>query len=272
MALKHKCPPAGAPAWVLTYGDMMSLLLCFFVLLAAMANFDKKDKLFMAAMESIAKAFGAEGQVGFFPDKVIDFNSFLMKLNSKLIPTEMKNYGHSDEPGIDGRYYRVKKIRDGVELTIGGPIAFGRFSAELEPPMKEVLTKLADEIRGKTNKLEIRGHATNEPLPLESKYSDAFELGYARARNVADFLIGLGLDPRAFRISTAGAYEPIKEQAYNDARRAANRRVEIVVTQSLISDYLPKPETSSTPGVDVETSPRIDPNTEPTFEPAPANP
>ncbi len=240
MARKHVCPPKGAPAWVLTYGDMMSLLLCFFVLLASLANYDDKDKLFMAAMESISKAFGATGQVGYFPEKQVDFKSFLIQLQSHVVPVETRNYGHSDEPGVDGRLYRVKKVRDGVELTVGGPIAFGRFSAELEPPMKDILEKLIGELKGKTNKLEIRGHTTNEPLPLESNHKDHFALGFARARSVADYLVTKGIDPRSIRVSSAGPYEPVKGQAYTDDRRAANRRVEIVVTQALLTDYLPK--------------------------------
>lgn len=223
--------------WIVTYGDMMSLLLCFFVMLAALANFDDRDKMFMAAMESIRKAFGASGQSGYFPDRLIDFKSFMVKFETMYIPNMNKNYGHSDEPGIDGKYYRVKKVRDGMELTVGGPIAFGRFSAELEPPMEELLARLSKELRGKNNKLEIRGHSTNEPLPLESEFRDGLDLGYARGRAVADRLVELGIDPRAIRVSTAGPYEPILKQTYNDDRRNANRRVEIVVTQALISDY-----------------------------------
>lgn len=244
MAKKHRCPPAGAPMWIVTYGDMMTLLLCFFVLLAALANFDERDKMFMAAMESIRKAFGSTGQIGYFPDRMIDFKSFMVKFETLYIPSLNKNYGHSDEPGIDGKYYRVRKVRDGMELTVGGPIAFGRFSAELEPPMEDLLARLARELRGKNNKLEIRGHATKEPLPLESEYRDALDLGYARARTVADRLVELGIDPRAIRVSTAGPYEPLLKQTYDDERRNANRRVEIVVTQALISDYEARAQTA----------------------------
>jgi len=241
MAKKCKCPPAGAPLWVLTYGDLMSLLLCFFILLAAMANFDDRDKLFMAAMESIRKAFGSTGQMGYFPDNEVDFKSFMVKFETFYIPKEKKNYGHSDEPGIDGEYYRVKRVRDGVELTIGGPIAFARYSADIEPDSERWLARLAEELKGKRNKLEIRGHATSEPLPLESKFRDPIDLGYGRARAVRDRLVEFGIDPRAIRVSSAGPYEPIVRQNYSDQRRAANRRVDVMVTQALITDYSADP-------------------------------
>ena len=75
MPLPKKETPAGAPDWVLTYGDMMSLLLCFFILLAAMANFDKQDKMMMATIESIREAFGAPGQYGWMIDQELALNA-----------------------------------------------------------------------------------------------------------------------------------------------------------------------------------------------------
>ncbi len=237
MAKKHKCPPAGAPMWMVTYGDMMTLLLCFFVMLAALANFDEDKKMFMAALESIRRAFGSAGQAGWLPDDQVDFKSFILKFQTLTIPDKKKNLGHSDEPGVDGEYYRVKKVRDGVEIVVGGPIAFGRFSAEIEPETDSLLQQLAAELRGKQNKIEIRGHASKEPLPDESEYRDPIDLAYARARNIRDRLIELDVDAKAIRVSSAGPYEPLLRQSYNDARRAANRRVEIILTQALVSDY-----------------------------------
>ncbi len=230
--------------WVVTYGDMMSLLLCFFVLLAALANFDDQKKMSLAALESIRRAFGSPGQQGWLPDDTVDFKSLLAKLQTMYIPIEPKDLGHSDEPGVDGKFFRVKKVRDGVEMTIGGPIAFGRFSAEIEPTTESVLEQLAEELRGKSNKVEVRGHATNEPLPISSQYKDAIDLGFARARAVRDRLVALGVDPRAIRVSSAGCYEPVLRQTYNDERRAQNRRVEIFITQALLSDYEAEPLTS----------------------------
>lgn len=247
----------GAPLWVLTYGDMMSLLLCFFIMLAALANFDDQKKLFMAALESIRRAFGSPGQEGWLSDATVDFKSFLVKFQTMYIPVDSKNLGHSEEPGADGKFYRVKKVRDGVEMIIGGPIAFGRFSAEIEPTADRVLVKLAEELRGKSNKIEVRGHATGEPLPMGSKYKDPLDLGYARARAVRDRLVELGIDPRTVRVSSAGPYEPLQLQNYDEGRRAANRRVEIVLTQALTTDYtadLQSPEEMARQSLEAEPS------------------
>ncbi|MCC7407982.1 MAG: flagellar motor protein MotB, partial [Phycisphaeraceae bacterium] len=60
MARKPAAPPAGAPEWVLTYGDMMSLLLCFFIMLVALSEIKEEDK-FKAIATEIQKAFGIQG-------------------------------------------------------------------------------------------------------------------------------------------------------------------------------------------------------------------
>ncbi|MFQ5423210.1 MAG: flagellar motor protein MotB [Phycisphaerae bacterium] len=239
---KKKEASGGAPEWMITYGDMMSLLLTFFVLLASLANFDERDKMFMAAIESIRRAFGNQAQIGYFADNQVDFKSLLVQFETMVIPTKPKNLGQSDEPGIDGQFYRVKKVRDGLELVVGGPIAFGRFSPEIEPAMDGLLQKLAVELRGKRNKIEIRGHATYEPLPVDAPYKDPLDLSYARARRVRDRLVELGVDRRGLRVTAAGPYERLLDQTYDESRRAANRRVEILLTQALIDDYEAKPQ------------------------------
>lgn len=241
MALKKQEAPAGAPEWIVTYGDMMSLLLCFFILLAAFANFDKQDKMFMTAIESIREALGSPGQHGWLQADEIDFKSLMILLESLIPPDRPKDQGYSDQPGTDGRFYRVKSVREGLEVIVGGPIAFDRFSARIEPDMDRVLARLAPELIGKNNKIDIRGHATNEPLPLDSPYKDAIDLGYARARAVRDRLVELGIDSRTIRVASAGCYEPVADKTFIDARRAANRRVEIIITQALRSEYRPEP-------------------------------
>ncbi|MCK6482802.1 MAG: OmpA family protein [Phycisphaerae bacterium] len=237
MARKHVCPPQGAPEWVLTYGDMMSLLLCFFIMLAALANFDERDKELMAAIEAIRDAFGVPGQAGNMPDNVVDFKSMIAKLQTMYVPEKQKSLGESTEPGTEGEYYRVKRIREGLEVRLGGPVAFDRFRAVLRPTADAVLRTLAEQVRGHRNRIEIRGHATVEPLPEDSPYSDDMDLAYARARVVRDRLIELGVDPRVLRVSAAGANEPILTRAYTPDRLAVNRRVEIVVMQATIDDF-----------------------------------
>ena len=62
-------------------------------------------------------------------------------------------------------------------------------------------------------------------------------LAYARARKVRDILVGLGLPPRQLRIISAADFEPLVSQAYTDDRRSRNRRVEVVLMETLMQEY-----------------------------------
>ncbi len=237
---EHK-KPEGAPSWMVTYGDMMSLLLCFFVMLVAMSEI-KADERFEQVMQSVREAFGYQGGIGAVPTQEPPQLSLLQKLESIVIPRQVKKIGDSDEEGIEGRVYRVTQVREGLEITVGGRISFNRFSAELKPAADALIAQLADKIRGHTTKIEVRGHTTREPLPEDSQFKDRKDLSYRRAKVVATALTRQGVDERRIRVTACGATEPLVVQAYTERRRAANRRVEIVVTESVVSEFVGQEE------------------------------
>jgi len=231
----------GAPSWMVTYGDMMSLLLCFFVMLVAMSEI-KADERFEQVMQSLREAFGYEGGIGAVPTEEPPQLSLLQRLESIVIPRQVKEIGDSDEDGIEGRVYRVTQVREGLEITVGGRISFNRFSAELKPAADALIAQLADKIRGHTTKIEVRGHTTREPLPEDSQFKDRKDLSYHRAKVVAAALTKHGVDGRRIRVTACGATEPLVAQAYTERRRAANRRVGIVVTESVVSEFVGQEE------------------------------
>ncbi|NLX13900.1 MAG: OmpA family protein [Phycisphaerales bacterium] len=252
--LKKKQAPSGAPEWVLTYGDMMSLLLCFFILLVAFADFEEgagQPKI-AAVLESIREAFGGmPGQSGAMLDPQIDFHSMIKRLESIIKPEDPKNRGNSEEKGIQGKSVRLRRIRQGAEITIGGPIIFKPFEASITEEGKEVLGQIADILRGHRNKIEIRGHAAEEPRPADWTDGDAMDLSYRRARFVAEELERSGVESRRVVLVAAGRNEPVTQGVYDPAKLADNRRVEIIVRESLIDDYM---EPSPPDAADTETS------------------
>ncbi len=235
MAKKERAP-AGAPEWVVTFGDMMSLLLVFFISLVAMSEI-KQDK-FQQAVESLRRAFGGfEGGIGTMPIETNDANTLIEKLIELDIPINMDKKGDSDEEGVRGKKFRVTNVRDGIQVVVGGKIAFDRFSATLKPEAADLVAKTAEQLRGYNTRILIRGHATREQLPEDSEFADARDLSYARARAVSRQLEEHGV--RSIRIIpvAVGDAEPFVRQAYTEERRALNRRVEILVTEDLIEDY-----------------------------------
>ncbi len=236
MPAKKEEVAQGAPDWVLTYGDMMSLLLCFFIALVSMSEI-KKDR-FQQAVESLQRAFGGfDAGIGTMPIETNSKNTLIEKLLELEIPINLDKKGDSDEEGIHGKKFRVTNVRDGLQVVVGGRVAFDRFSAELKPEASELIAKTAERIRGYNTRVLVRGHATNEPLPPGSPYSDARDLSYARARTVARALEEIGVRPVRILTVAAGDNEPIVRQAYTEERRALNRRVEILVTEDLVDDY-----------------------------------
>jgi len=237
MALKKRAAPSGAPEWIVTYGDMMSLLLCFFILLAAMANFDDQDKMMMSALESIRDALGTPGQRGWMTDEVLDFKSLLLQLQHPVPPDKPKSVGQSDVKGVDGQFYRVARVREGVSVSIGGPIIFRRCSAELEPESRFLISRIAERVRGYRHKIQVTGHTSAAPLPDDSPYPDKLALAHARARAVRDYLVELDVAPERIHIIAVGPYEPVVKHAYSEDNLAENRRVEILICEALVSDY-----------------------------------
>lgn len=240
MAKKEKKQPAGAPGWIVTYGDMMSLLLCFFVILVAMSEI-KQDEKFQEVMESIKIAFGYQGGIGATPTTIPPKISLVKRLESIVIPKRIKQIGDADDVGIEGKVFRITQVREGIKVAVGGRVSFGRFSAALKPEGADLIAQLADKIRGHTNKIDVRGHATLESLPSDSPYEDQVDLSFARARAVAKALVDNGVNDKRIRITACGATELLLRQAYDEKRRSVNRRAEIIVSESLISEYEGEP-------------------------------
>lgn len=236
MATKRQSKKEGAPDWMLTYGDMMSLLLCFFVIIVSMSEI-KKDEKFLKVLESIKQAFGYDAQIGNVPIPKPVQNSMLQQLQQIIVPIWEHNRGDTTQESMEALKPLVTDVREGILVEIGGRIAFDRFSAVLHPEAEDMIAQLAAKVAGHKTIIKITGHATTEPLPPDSPYGDPWGLSYARARAVADTLEAHGVRPDRVRLVAAGCQAPLEAHAYDEPTRAVNRRVEIVVTEALVDEY-----------------------------------
>ena len=235
MARRPKKAEDGAPAWVVTYGDMMSLLLTFFIILVSMSEL-KQDHKFQRVMESLRLAFGYKGGIGRFPTDQIPETSLIIDLTTLKIPDDIRHIGSSPDKGVDGKSPRVENIRKRQDV-FSGALRFERFSDQLLLGKGELLSRFVDKVAGRTNLIEVVGHTTLEDLPPASRFASKDDLAFARARKVRDMLVELGLLPEQLRVISAADHERLVSQAYSEERRARNRRVEIVVMETLIQDY-----------------------------------
>jgi chemotaxis protein MotB len=238
MKKRQKKSGPGVPEWVVTYGDMMSLLLCFFILLAAFSEL-KREHEYQRVITAVKEAFGYSGGVGVMPSddpplrSIIEMLEALAKQNFK----ETK-VSQSQDRGVEGRQTRVTRVHDGLMFTIGGALTFEPGSATLKDAAKTELVKISRLLRGRSNKIEIRGHAAMKLLDENSEFADLRDLSYYRAKAVAMFLAEEGgLREEFLVVDARGATEPIALRRYSPEEQTENRRVEIIMTETTADEF-----------------------------------
>lgn len=229
---RHRAPRrSGAPDWVVTYADLMSLLLCFFILLQVFSEV-KKDDEYQRVVSGVREAFGYEGGPGRSPVE----GPALSSIEEGLDTTGRRavRVGPARDEGLADLNIPSTRIHEGIMFTIGGAAAFDAESAYLTPSMRADVMKLGTLLAGRRNRIIIRGHAANKRLSPDSPWTDLNELSYARARETMDILVESGIEERYCRIEAAGRWEPLAESGREAMSSPAERRVDIILTDELI--------------------------------------
>ena len=263
--------PPGVPEWVVTYGDMMSLLLTFFIMLVSMSELKDEGKN-RAALNAITERFapmdGTSGVPGqsFFENSMRTQN--VSQGDNSRMGLERENR-KSKGPG--GRSQAVERINHGEIVTIGGTVTFEQFESRLSEAEIQLLDRLVDTLQKRPNQIVVRGHAFAEPMrgyerwlegvvnkekeeqqqvarmqdgesaeetPQSSReipqISSPHDLSFARAHSVAKYLMEHGIDSRRIQVSAAGDAEPrILTRNLEDRRQ--NRRVDVFTIDSYVS-------------------------------------
>lgn len=266
---KEDAPSPGAPAWTATFGDLMNLLLCFFVLLFAMSSVDA------AKFEQIAASFSTA--FGIFNGGSSSFGTGALIGNGVSQLTEIADYVNSMGLSTEGdtssdttsataaqeveseqmkasealaekiqKAVSEAKIDHDIELnytsqyvqmTIQGAILFDSGSVAVKEDALPILDKVGlilQTYAGGT--IEIEGHTDNVPMS-GAKYSNNDELSSGRALSIFDYLIAhTTLDPAKIMHTGRGEYVPVADNATPEGR-AKNRRVEIRIYNPLSAQY-----------------------------------
>lgn len=231
---KREEKQGGAPEWMVTYGDMMGLLLCFFVLLLSFSTISEKE--FKTAMVSLQGALGVfKHNQAIVPIDLMSRSGEKGRQRIKSLAVKLK-----EQLQVAGKASDIKvELNEQGELKISFPegVLFDTARAELRNDAYPVLTKVGGLIRELPDALyEVRGHTDNRPLKTTTQYRDNHELSYFRADAVARFLSRtseIALD--SFETVACGAGQPV---ATNDTEEGlqANRRVELYVRASLTDE------------------------------------
>lgn len=235
----------GAPAWMTTYSDLMSLLLTFFILLYSMSNVDvEKFKNITNSLQAILMGLDAptiiEGGSDSEPipiDQSLDMNNYIDAfITGEIREMYDKVSQYISEEDLDAQV-AVSMNQQGVFVDIKVAILFEPGSAELKGSGYQVLNQLEGLINDFDNDIVIEGHTDNVPTNSEIHPTN-WELSTARAVSVVRFLSEVEkVDPRRLAAIGYGEYRPIapNDTTYN---KAANRRVNILIVFDKGSEYI----------------------------------
>jgi chemotaxis protein MotB len=187
----------GVPEWFVTFADMMTLLLAFFVMLVSMSNF-QEPKEFQSLVAMLQEQFGHQPSQGEVEKNLV------VAANADDLPDAEQRKG----------------------TLPGGIIHFGNLSTELTEEHKRALHQIAQQLAASDTTLEIRGHSSQVVLDPNSGVRDLWDLADRRCHSTMAFLIEQGVDPARIRLANAGVSEPLYNGA-DPSRLSGNSRVEI---------------------------------------------
>jgi chemotaxis protein MotB len=227
----------GGGEWLNTYADLVTLLLCFFVLLYSMSTIDnKKFKQVIAAFNSMgimgqSGSINPESSAGDSMSNLDIYNAIDVQQEQEMNDIYKKVKELIDKKGLS-QDVQVEQVDEGVLLRFKDKVLFDSGEAVLKSDSISTLEKLADILREHNNTILIEGHTDNVPIS-NSKFKDNWELSTERAISVVRYFTqelpaDKRLDPKKFEIMGFGEHKPIAPND-NAQNRQKNRRIEVTI-------------------------------------------
>ncbi|MDX9801049.1 MAG: flagellar motor protein MotB [Spirochaetia bacterium] len=232
---KKKCPPEGAPEWMVTFSDMTTLLLTFFVMMFTTATVDGSDiRLILSAFQGLGALSGgntldAEGKLAELGNNVMAMPS---RQAGKSLDRARKLAVALLQPELKSKMVRVTEDERGVVISLSADAFFRPASAELNiDAARNTIQNIsnlmkADEMKGR--KFRIEGHTDSTPTDENGEWKSNWELSTARATSIIHYLKDFNVDEK--KLQAAGFSDTVP-MATNDTEegRAYNRRVDIII-------------------------------------------
>ena len=223
-----------AERWLLTYADMITLLLALFIVLYSFANLDLQK--FASVAESLSRAFGYGSGGGLITSLVGSSGRSVTKpLLFTDLPQQQQDFlsvgadmaVFANAAGLAGDI-AVNMTYEGVVISLSDVLTFAPGGAELTPQAKTALDAVAVVLADLPNALRVEAHT--DDLPTDNPlYPTNWELSVARSVAIVRYLTEeCGIDPARLTAAGDGQYKPLVP---NNSRehRAINRRAEVVI-------------------------------------------
>ncbi len=230
----------GNSAWIVTFADMMTLILVFFILLYTLADFE--DEAYKELVESVQVIDGDGNQIS-----VIDFATRkgrnpeplkaiedMLGMNPSHVPVEnLKPALVAEMESMIDNTDLADSVElayngDQINLQIDGRYLFESGQTQLKDRARFIFANLAQMFRDYADyKIAIRGHTDDQNIQT-AQFPSNWELSAVRATTVLRYFIGQGIDPRRMTATGYADYLPLVENNSSE-NRARNRRVEFVL-------------------------------------------
>lgn len=213
--------------WAVTYGDLMSYMMIFFLILfsfgiskkkgaARGAGGEKANMEYQSSLVSIQKIFGGKPT-----------SEELARAEARVKEEEMASKLQKEmeaKKGLAGDA-KVETGEFKIKLVLGSGVLFDSGKAELKPAALEILKSVSEQLRTVNNQIVVEGHTDNVPIH-GGRYGSNWELAMARAYAVLRFFEQHGVAPSRLAGIGYGEHRPLVENKTAEDK-AKNRRIEI---------------------------------------------
>lgn len=267
------CPPEGLPAYMGTFADLMSLLMCFFVLLLSFAEMDALK--YKMVVKSLDNAFGVQREVAaneipkgtsiiaqeFSPGEprptplkelrqdTIDETRDALKVKmdaedvakqqAKEIAEEAEIFKKALEGEIEEGLIDVETQLNRIVIRIREKGSFQSGDARLNREFLPILVKIRDVLAKTDGQIAVAGHTDDVPINTP-RYRSNWELSTSRATSVVhELLKDDEMPPERFVLEGYADTQPLVPND-NSENRSRNRRVEVIVLKSTVKDAVTK--------------------------------
>lgn len=234
------------PPWVITFADMVTLLMVFFILLFAIGTIEQEK--WRQLKESLREALGADAieemgtkqgldviqtQVDEQTVHAVDEVGAMVNREMEDIISEVEEFVFKNK--LAGEV-RVSSDERGAVITISDVVLFPAGSAEMTPKGRTTLRQVFDVLKQFNYNIKVEGHTDNTPIHT-LRYPSNWELSASRASEVAHMLIKDGYPPERLSVEGFAEFRP-KVPNTSPENRAVNRRIEVVYQRGSIRKHM----------------------------------
>jgi chemotaxis protein MotB len=240
--------PDGAPEWMVSFADMITIMMSFFVIMFALASGEAakgkhNNKQQQAAFDSLNYRFGPNWQP-FASWGLMPGSSPVRGAGSRdklKAPSRPLSEPEGEVKVLRKEQARIRIPGHGDHTVIGGIVFFDDGKSQVSAEQTSRLKVIAAELAGKPQVIEVLGHASRRPLPRGSSYRDRCDLAFARCRQTVDLL-------RAWKIDTARMWIGVVQTSGSAASGDAAGPGEDSQVDIYLTDLLPEKYTAANAG------------------------